>query len=202
MRRKTEEKKQAIIKAAREIFKELGFERTSMSKICTRFGGSKMTLYNYFSSKEELFMEVISIANAEEFELVHSIIDNKKEIIDVKKELYEFGSKLLNYIYSPKVKKLRRLTMNQAGINDLGKITYNSRILKSKDIISEYLQKAININQIKKTDTSIAAKHLYALLESELMYQFLFQVDVEFSEKEMNEMAKRAVDVFIFAYAV
>ncbi|WP_424208995.1 TetR/AcrR family transcriptional regulator C-terminal domain-containing protein [Arcobacter sp.] len=46
----------------------------------------------------------------------------------------------------------------------------------------------------------MAAKHLYGLLESELIYQFLFQIDIEFSKKEMDQMAIRAVDVFMDAY--
>lgn len=202
MRKKTEAKKQEIIRAASEIFKEFGFERASMSKICSRFGGSKTTLYNYFSSKEELFFEVISIANAEKFDFIHETIDTKNEINDVKEQLYIFGKRLLTFIYSPKLKKLRRLTISQSGITDLGKITYKNRILKSREILSKYLEEAIKSNKIKKIDTIIAAKHLYGLLESELIYQFLFQIEVEFSKEEMDEMAVRAVDVFIAAYGI
>ena len=202
MRKKTEAKRQAIIQAASEIFKEFGFERASMSKICSRFGGSKTTLYNYFSSKEELFFEVISIANADKFDFIHETIETKDEIDDVREQLNEFGKRLLNFIYSPKLKKLRRLTISQSGITELGEITYKNRILKSSEILSKYLDKAIESNKIKKTDTIIAARHLYGLLESELMYQFLFQIEVEFSKEEMNEMAVRAVDVFMSAYSI
>lgn len=202
MRTKTEVKRQAIIKAASEVFREFGFERASMSKICSRVGGSKTTLYNYFSSKEELFVEVISIANAEKFDFVHETIDSKNEINDLHTQLYEFGKRFLSFLYSPKLIKLRRLTISQSGISDLGKITYKNRILKSRNILSKYLDKAIEVNKIKRTDTTIAAKHLYGLLESELMYKFLFQIDVEFSNEEMDEMAVRAIDVFMSAYGV
>ena len=47
---------------------ELGFERTSMSEICTRLGGSKATLYNYFASKEALFLEVMFQASEADFQ--------------------------------------------------------------------------------------------------------------------------------------
>ena len=59
MRVKTEERRQAIIEVAREAFTAQGFENTSMAEIASRVGGSKATLYNYFSSKEELFAAVI-----------------------------------------------------------------------------------------------------------------------------------------------
>jgi AcrR family transcriptional regulator len=202
MRIKTEAKRQEIIKAASEVFKEFGFERASMSKICAKLGGSKTTLYNYFSSKEELFVEVVSISNADEFNFVHEIIENDNEINDIHGRLYIFGKRFLSFLYSPKLIKLRRLTINQSGITDLGKITYNNRILKSRNILSKYLDRAIDAKKIKRTDTIIASKHLYSLLESELMYQFLFQIDVKFSNEEMDEMAIRAIDVFMSAYGI
>ena len=55
MRVKTEGRRQVIIDAALEVFKEVGYERASMAEISARAGGSKATLYNYFKSKEELF---------------------------------------------------------------------------------------------------------------------------------------------------
>ncbi|RXJ81242.1 TetR/AcrR family transcriptional regulator [Arcobacter sp. F2176] len=200
MRKKTETKRQTIIQAATEVFKEFGFERASMSKICAKAGGSKTTLYNYFPSKEELFFEVVSMANAEDFIFVHKILDESNEGKDVSEQLCEFGKRYLAFLYSPKLKELRRLTISQSGITDLGKIAYNNRVLKSQNIISNFLEKNIKLNKIKKIDTSIASKHLCGLLESELMYQFLFQIDMEFSKKEMDQMAIRAINVFMDAY--
>ncbi|WP_321311485.1 TetR/AcrR family transcriptional regulator [Halarcobacter sp.] len=202
MRKKTEEKKEEIIKAAKEVFKEFGFEKASMSKISSKLGGSKATLYNYFSSKEELFFEVISIANAQESDFVHQIIDTKNETLDIHTQLYKFGKRFLNFVYSQKMVEIRRLTISQSEITNLGRITYKNRVLKSREILSKYLEKAIKFNKIKKTDTNIAAIHFFGLLESELMYPFLFQVDTNFSKKHMDEMAVRAIDIFILAYGV
>jgi AcrR family transcriptional regulator len=59
VRVKTESRRQAIIAAAAEVFAEMGFDAASMSEISARVGGSRVTLYNYFSSKEEMLLEVI-----------------------------------------------------------------------------------------------------------------------------------------------
>ena len=58
MRVLTDSKRDAILQAAADIFHEQGFEGASMAGIATRVGGSKSTLYRYFSSKEELFVAV------------------------------------------------------------------------------------------------------------------------------------------------
>jgi AcrR family transcriptional regulator len=44
MRVRTEEKRQEIVEIAARLFEELGYERTSMSAIAARVGGSKATL--------------------------------------------------------------------------------------------------------------------------------------------------------------
>ena len=49
MRVRNEEKRLEIIRIAAELFDELGYERTSMSTIAARVGGSKATLYGYFA---------------------------------------------------------------------------------------------------------------------------------------------------------
>ena len=59
MRVKTDERRSAILAAAWEAFTDNGFERTTMSDISERAGGSKATIYNYFSSKDELFAAVL-----------------------------------------------------------------------------------------------------------------------------------------------
>lgn len=47
--------KTSIIESAKSSFIEKGFEKTSMKEIATKAGISKSNLYNYFSSKEDIF---------------------------------------------------------------------------------------------------------------------------------------------------
>ncbi|MGF6200789.1 TetR/AcrR family transcriptional regulator [Pseudomonas laurylsulfatiphila] len=58
--RLTDRKRQAIIQAAINEFRDNGFEVTSMDKIAATAGVSKRTVYNHFPSKEELFAEILN----------------------------------------------------------------------------------------------------------------------------------------------
>lgn len=200
MKKKTEAKKQAIIQAATQIFQELGFEKTSMSKICSVVGGSKATIYNYFPSKEDLFFEVMSLSNEEEFQFVHEVIKNPAKNIDL--TLYEFGERFLNFLYSPRLRDLRYLAIVESRRSNLGEITYERGTRRSQNIMAEYLNELMNNGKLKKVDSQIATKHLYSLLESELIYKFLFQINEEFSDEEIRNKTKNAVDVFIAAYVL
>ncbi len=57
--RLTDRKRQAIVQAAADQFRALGFEATSMDKIAAAAGVSKRTVYNHFPSKEDLFAETV-----------------------------------------------------------------------------------------------------------------------------------------------
>ncbi len=53
------ERRAAILETAGDCFFEHGYAGTTMSAVAARLGGSKGTLWSYFSSKEELFAACI-----------------------------------------------------------------------------------------------------------------------------------------------
>ncbi len=66
-----EEKRQLIFAAAREVIIERGFDGAKMEDIAARAGVGKGTLYNFFSSKEDLFLRLV----LESFERIRDLID-------------------------------------------------------------------------------------------------------------------------------
>lgn len=69
MRRRTEAKRNAILKVAEELFRKKGYQNTSMGEITAKLGGSKATVYGYFKSKKLLFEAVMNGASFEKFDL-------------------------------------------------------------------------------------------------------------------------------------
>lgn len=53
------ERRATILETAGECFLDKGYAGTTMSAVAARLGGSKATLWNYFSSKEDLFAACI-----------------------------------------------------------------------------------------------------------------------------------------------
>jgi AcrR family transcriptional regulator len=198
MKKKTEAKRQAIIDVAAQAFRELGFERTSMSEICSRLGGSKATLYNYFSSKEELFFEIMSSTTEAEFEAVHSAFDPSTG--DIADSLRHFGERFLAFLYSPEVQAHRRLAFSESGRTKLGPILYERGVMRSQNLIADYLQQAMSLGKLRQADPVVATRHLCSLLESELLEQFLLQVPHEVSAEKIKTVTARAIDVFMAAY--
>lgn len=200
MKKKTEAKRQAILEVATQAFQELGFERTSMSEICARVGGSKATLYNYFPSKEELFFETVFLSTEAEFEAVITAIDTTRE--DIADSLRHFGERLLTFLYSPHVRAQRHLAVSESGRTSIGRLVYERGVLRGQNFMADFLQQAMAAGKLRPADPQIATKHLFGLLESELLERFLFQLLGEVSAEEIQTVTGRAIAVFMAAYGI
>ena len=198
MRAKTEAKRQAILKAAAEVFRELGFERASMSDIRARLGGSKATLYNYFTSKESLFFEVMHEAKESELKSIAGTLNPDAE--DLKQELIRFGQKFLTVLYSPEAIAVRRLAIAEAGHSDVGRASFERATLPIEKQVAEFLKKEMKRGALRAADAKIAAIHLLSLLESELLQRVLLGVLISVKPEALNAAVRRAVDAFLLGY--
>lgn len=73
-----DEKRQVIFAAAREVIVERGFDAAKMDEIAARAGVGKGTLYNFFASKEELFLQLV----LDHFERIRDMVDRESEGLD------------------------------------------------------------------------------------------------------------------------
>jgi TetR/AcrR family transcriptional repressor of mexJK operon len=63
VREGSQQKRSAILNAARELFVRLGVDGVSMDAIAARAGVSKVTVYDYFGDKRRLFLAILSAAS-------------------------------------------------------------------------------------------------------------------------------------------
>ena len=199
MKTKTESKRRAILKAAAEVFREVGFERASMSEIRARVGGSKATLYNYFPSKEKLFFEVMY--QAKELELGAITAALNPDAGDLKQELLHFGQKLVSALYSADAIAIRRLALAESRHSDIGKVVFEGSAVPIENRVAEFLRKGMRRGSLRTADPKTAAMHLLSLLESEFLQRMLLSVIDSVKPEAVRAAVRRAVDVFLSGYA-
>jgi AcrR family transcriptional regulator len=199
MKRKTEAKRQAILKAAGEVFREMGFERASMSDIRERIGGSKATLYNYFPSKEALFFEVMHQAKSGELQAITGGLD--PDASDLKQELVRFGQSFITILYSPEAIAVRRLAIAESRNSDIGRLTFEGSTDPLEKQVAEFLKKSMKRGALRTANPRIAAMHLLSLLEAEHLQRVLLGVVDSVKPDAVAGAVRRAVDVFLSGYA-
>ncbi len=197
MRVKTEERRQAIIETAKEAFKRQGFEHTSMSYIAKKVGGSKATLYNYFSSKEEIFAAVMESSVTHD---VASAFQKLSKEAELKTALFNFGTNYLRSILSPELGAIRKMAMSEAGQSEISRYFYNNGPGKGRKDMAKYIEYQMTQGQLRQADANVAAAQLIALLNAELLDPFEMNVIDMPVEDEIKKVADTAINSFLMIY--
>ncbi len=88
------EKRPLILRAATEVFAEQGFNSVTVAAIADRAGIGKGTVYEYFSSKDELLFAVFEWMNEGIFERIHILLEDGGTTHDRLLMLLDLGARI------------------------------------------------------------------------------------------------------------
>jgi AcrR family transcriptional regulator len=196
---KSDSKRQAILGSAYRLFRAQGFDGTSMADISTEVGGSKATLYSHFPSKEELFVECMMAALEDYMSDTLKHLDASRG--DPQEALRDFGTSVLTFICSAEQVGVRRLMIAEAARSGTGKLFFD-KISALRSQVSSFMASCMASGMLRRDDPDLAADHLGALLEAEVLEPLLLRVrEAAPDERETALAARRAVAAFLRAYA-
>lgn len=92
--RRREEKKEAILNAALELFKQYGFNKVSIVDIASKASVSQVSIYNFFQSKENLKNELLKKLWSNYYQAITSIM---KSDADIKSKIEKFFYTVVEY---------------------------------------------------------------------------------------------------------
>jgi len=188
----------AILRTATEVFHELGFDRASMSDICTRVGYSKATVYAYFKSKEELLLAIALEAAAAESEAARAALASAPAAI--RAGLGHFGQHYLAFAYAPAALATRRLILAEAARADLGSQCYTLGPGQVLAALAARLHAAMDAGDLREAGSEVAARHLLALLDAEWGERLRYLAAEAPGPAQIEGTVGRAVAVFLAAY--
>lgn len=197
MRIRNETRRAAMLAVALDLFREVGFEAASMSQIAARVGGSKTTLYNYFSSKEELLLEALLTSAKEYAEDVRQILQQSE---DLPTQLHSFVYSLLKLINAPETTQIIRVAISVGGTTDIGRRFYEKGTQEPWEDIAEVLRREAERRKLD-VDPHMMAMHLRDLCQTDVICNLL-GAGTELSDAQTHEKAIHIVDVFLRAYGI
>jgi AcrR family transcriptional regulator len=84
-----------LMEKSQELFWELGYNAVSMDQIAAETGISKMTIYKYYNSKEDLFVEVLKSNVEYHTNMIMGKIDEKHNTFDKIEFIYKYSMDLV-----------------------------------------------------------------------------------------------------------
>lgn len=196
---KGDAKRQAILDTAYRLFRTQGFDATSVSEITAEVGGSKATIYSHFPSKEELFVECMTAAAEDYITSTLALLDAAGS--DPSAALRGFGASFLSFSSSSHSLAVQRLLIAEANRSGIGKLFFaKTNALRAH--VAAFLSRFMATGVLRADDAQLAASHLRALLEAEVIEPLLLHVREDApGEQEIVLAADRAVAAFLRAYA-
>ncbi len=165
MRTKSEERRVLILEIAAQVFQETGYEKASMAEISSRVGGSKATLYNYFPSKEELFLAVMELKAQRHMLGIFEVLTHDAPLAEV---LTQFAVAFMAVRLSPPLVAIHRMAEHEADRTEVGQLLYTNGIARGWKAVADFLSEAMARGDMPAADAQTAAWHLKALIEAEI----------------------------------
>jgi len=132
-----EELQRHILFIAKDVFLELGFERTSMDAIAARAGTTKRTLYAHFANKEQLFLAIIDLVER----LLGEKLRNPEDYADdpVESLVLFCGRFQRILVWGPAVRLCRRFTAEAENFPEGAARAYDALFGTVESRVAEFL---------------------------------------------------------------
>lgn len=195
--RRGKNRRAQIIEVATACFYSLGYAGTTMSTVFERMGGSRSTLYGHFSSKDELFIEVLRVA-LEDYRVDLSGVLTAPR--DGRSALFEFCEHFLARLSSPDGLALHRLLLDATrSFNDIGRLFLEQGPHITRGLLADFMREQHERGEIDCRDPDEAAEVITSLCMGGLSALALWgveQPDAAAIRKEANRIA----DIVFYLY--
>ncbi len=204
MRPSSRRKRDAALKAAERQFLATGYESVTMDSIAAESGIAKQTLYTYFGSKRELFLELVS---ARTTAATASVVTDAPEIgptTDPRAALEGVLRFQLKTVLSPALLRLRRLVIGEFPRSpELAEALYQHGPRKAIEKLAAMLRQFDAAGSLEVADPDSAAVHLNWLVMGDPINRamHLGEEAAAMSDSEIERHVSAALDAFFHGAA-
>jgi AcrR family transcriptional regulator len=193
-----DERRKAILDVALELFMQEGYAAASMSTIAARVGGSKGTLYNYFPSKETLFVALIEAECETESWITETLQSDSRTTAGT---LTDIGHRFVDFALTQKVRNIHRLVIAESGrFPELGRAFFDNGPKRGIERMAGWMAEQSAAGRLRDADPERMATLFLDLCKSGLHQKLMWNIAPEPSDAMKAENVAFAVEVFLAAF--
>jgi TetR/AcrR family transcriptional repressor of mexJK operon len=194
------DRRQLITRAAGELFIARGYAGVSMEDVLAAVGGSKATLYRYFTDKSALFRASVEALCDEWSQPLHTFTPGNENLAET---LVALGEHFAGVVLTPEAIALHRLVTSEAvRIPGLGEVFAEHGPNAGHAVLGRCLQQACDDGLIKVEDPVRAAEQLYQAMLGHAQMRLLTDAPVKLTDAEVHASINEAVRVFLHGVSV
>lgn len=188
-------RRSAIMGAAMEIFREKGYDGTSLNAIIDRVGGSKRNFYTEFGGKEGLFKALITekidgqIAEQAQEDALRPNL--REALLGVARRM------AANFADAEFLALYRFAIIEGVRFPEVVQAFFETVHMRGQQHIALLLENAAARGEADLSDSPFAAEHFMSILHGSLFFELLFGMRTELDEAEVESFVGSAVDLFL-----
>jgi AcrR family transcriptional regulator len=185
-----------VLKGARKVFMERGYEGASVDEIARAAGTSKATLYSYFPDKRQLFEAVMQ----SEVDRTGAVMHGGEGPEPVEEVLRRMAESFATFLFSPAAQDMFRVCIGEAGrFPELGAAFHASGLARARAQLIAFFEGAAARHELAIDDPEMAADQFGALCKSGLFMRALLGAPRP-EDAEIRRVADEAVRTFLARY--
>ncbi|MEN1728863.1 MAG: TetR/AcrR family transcriptional regulator [Pseudomonadota bacterium] len=195
VRRKDPEKRAAILAAAGELFLEKSKGTISMDDVAKRAAVSKITVYNHFADKSELFRTMIEAKlNANlSFQLIEDL-DGE----DAFEDLVKIAKGYTNIIYSHDGLNMFKTVMAETKRDsDVPQMFYRAAVRPVRETLSKHLHKLEQQGGYEFIDIELAADIFFTLFRGDAFMRLSMNIDQEPKAEALDQFTRKVIRLYL-----
>lgn len=194
-KRNTSKKRDSILDAATQAFMQDGYDYASMDRIAEIASASKRTVYNHFSSKEDLFRAVLERCMTEIMALKQIKYNPKRSLED---QLGDYANAKLDISKNPAWIGILKVTTGVFITHPELAMETLQRAEDAEDTLITWLEEARDDGRMKVENTTMAAEAFWAMVSGAFFWPSIFHGPMD--TKKALEMKKEIIQIFLARY--
>jgi AcrR family transcriptional regulator len=191
-------RRELILDVAQEVFLDEGFANASMSTIAARLGGSKGTLYNYFKSKDDLFIAYVERRCLWQQDEVFALKPGEAPAQALQRIARSFLAHVIN---EATVRNFRLIVAEAERTPQIGRMFYEAGPQRGTERLAEFLASLDASGALDlEGDPLGAAQHFLGLVQSPTFKGRLCNAIPELTGRQIDVEVTRGVQAFLRAY--
>lgn len=171
---KREWQRRFILERAVHEFAQHGYQGTTMEKIAEAAEVSKGTLYNYFSNKRDLFLNIIQWGSGRAGEIVEEALRDESKSIEERMKI--FVDHFMKFFDTGRdIHRILTSEGNRLALGGKDKLAYALQPSYAKiiDLLADFISRGQREGAFRQSDPKRAATVVFNIIGSEFQYSIM-----------------------------
>jgi AcrR family transcriptional regulator len=158
-----QERREAILDAAIQLFSERGFRGTTTRELAAAVGVSEPTLYQHFATKSELYSAIIDLKSTRGEEKFGRLLDEARESNDDRTYFRALATTILRW-YTEEPSFVRLLLYSALEGHELSTLCYERQASILHQRVAGYIKRRMELGALREMDPAVTARAFICMI--------------------------------------